>query len=150
MTRSRRPIVWLALAAGLAAAGVGCKRHPRVVPVTGVVFYNGKPLPFGSILFQPDKGQTAAGDIRSDGSFTLSSYADEDGAVPGAHRVSVSCFEGQRPGKQPPANGGSVSLGKLLIPLKYTRLGSSGLGVEVKDAPGQTFEFKLEGPPVAF
>lgn len=143
-------IPWLAIVVSLVVFESGCKRHPRVVPVSGVVRYNGKPLPFGSILFQPNKGQTAAGDIQADGSFKLSSYADDDGAVPGSHRVSVSCFEGQRPGKSPPPGGGGVSLGKLLIPLKYTRLGSSGLTAEVKDAAGQSFEFNLDGPPAAF
>lgn len=144
----QRPLsrsAWLRLAVAFVVIGVvgsACKRNPRVVPVSGTVLYNGKPLPFGSILFQPDKGQNALGEIQSDGSFKLSSYALDDGAVPGRHLVSVSCYEGQRGG------GAGTSPGKLLIPLKYTRLGSSGLSAEVKDAPGQTFEFKLEGPPL--
>lgn len=136
---------WLRLAVAFVAivmVGPACKRTPRVVPVSGMVLYNGKPLPFGSIQFQPDKGQSAMGEIQGDGSFKLSSYALYDGAVPGSHLVSVSCYEGQRGG------AAGTSLGKLLIPLKYTRLGSSGLTAEVKDAPGQTFEFKLEGPPL--
>lgn len=136
---------WLRLAVAVVALGVAgpaCKRNPRVVPVSGTVLYNGKPLPFGSIQFQPDKGQAAMGEIQSDGSFKLSSYVLDDGAVPGRHLVSISCYEGQRPG------AAGTSVGRLLIPLKYTRLGSSGLSAEVKDAPGQTFEFKLEGPPI--
>jgi hypothetical protein len=140
---SRR--VWLRLAVAVlavGAVGAACKRNPRVVPVSGTVLYNGKPLPFGSIQFQPDKGQAAMGEIQGDGSFKLSSYVLYDGAVPARHLVSVSCYEGQRPGSA------GTSAGRLLIPLKYTRLGSSGLSAEVKDATGQTFEFKLEGPPL--
>ncbi|MGI9178036.1 MAG: hypothetical protein ACR2IT_09295, partial [Pirellulales bacterium] len=124
----------------------GCKRSPRVVPVRGKVLYNGQPLPFGTVMFQPDKGQPAAGELATDGSFTLSSYALNDGAVPGKHLVSIKCFEGQRPGKQVQ---GDVSLGKLLIPLKYSRFGSSDLTVDIQDAPGgapQDVVLELTGP----
>jgi hypothetical protein len=139
----------LAMAVAVLASAGGCKRNPRVVPVKGKVLYNGQPLPFGSVMFQPDKGQPAVGDLASDGSFTLSSYGPNDGAVPGKHSVSVSCYEGQRPGK---ASGGD-SLGKLMIPLKYTRFGSSGLTAEVKDAASeqaQEIVLELTGPAVAF
>jgi hypothetical protein len=137
-------IVVLGLA--MTSAG-GCKRNPRVVPVAGKVLYNGQPLPFGSVMFQPDKGQPAMADIAADGSFTLSSYGPNDGAVPGKHAVSVSCYEGQRPGKA----GGGDSLGKLLIPLKYTRFGSSGLSADVPDTAGeqpQQIVLELTGPAV--
>lgn len=143
------PLVMLAMAVAVLASAGGCKRNPRVVPVKGKVLYNGQPLPFGSVMFQPDKGQPAVGDLASDGSFTLSSYGPNDGAVPGKHSVSVSCYEGQRPGK---ASGGD-SLGKLMIPLKYTRFGSSGLTAEVKDAASeqaQEIVLELTGPAVAF
>lgn len=111
--------------------------------------YNDKPLPYGSILFQPEKGQMAVGEIQRDGTFQLSSYGPNDGAVPGSYRISVNCYEGQRPGMKQP-EGGEVSMGKLLIPLKYTRLGTSGLSADVKDAPTQNIEIKLEGPPAQF
>jgi hypothetical protein len=148
--KTRRTSWLLAFAGAIAvfAFGSGCKQTPRVVPVAGKVLYNGKPLPFGSVMFQPDQGQAAVGDIQADGSFKLSSYGPDDGAVPGKHKVSVSCYEGHRPGK---ASGDS--LGKLLIPLKYTRFGSSGLSAEVKDTPGkepQEIVLELSGPPVAF
>lgn len=129
--------------------GGGCKRNPRVVPVRGKVLYNGQPLPYGSVMFQPDKGQPAMADIATDGTFVLSSYGPNDGAVPGKHSVSVSCYEGQRPGKA----GGGDSLGKLMIPLKYTRFGSSGLSADVRDASGeqgQEIVLELSGPAVAF
>jgi hypothetical protein len=145
MLRLNSWLVAFAAVALLVAPGSGCKRNPRVVPVSGTILYNGKPLPFGSVMFQPDKGQAAVGDVQSDGSFKLSSYGPDDGAVPGKHRVSVTCYDGQRPGK-----AGGDSLGKLLIPLKYTRLGTSELSVEIKDAPAQSVELKLEGPAVQF
>ncbi len=133
------------VAVAFLALVTGCKRNPRVVPVAGSVLYNGKPLPFGNVMFQPDQGQAAVGDVQPDGSFKLSSYGPNDGAVPGKHKVSVSCYEGQRSGK----TGGGDSLGKLLIPLKYTRFGSSGLTAEVSDTSGgqpQEIVLELTGP----
>lgn len=139
------------LAVGIAFASTfGCKQNPRVVPVSGTVLYNDKPLPFGTVLFQPTNGQVASGQIERDGSFKLSSYADNDGAVPGRHFVSVTCYEGQRPGAAAAPKGGEVSMGKLLIPVKYTRFGSSGLSAEIQDATDQAVELRLEGPPVKF
>jgi hypothetical protein len=141
-------VLAFASVAAIVACGSGCKQTPRVVPVAGKVLYNGKPLPFGSVMFQPDQGQAAVGDIQADGSFKLSSYGPDDGAVPGTHKVSVSCYEGHRPGK---ASGDS--LGKLLIPLKYTRFGSSGLTAEVQDTAGkdpQEIVLELSGPAVTF
>ncbi len=145
---SRRVVRRSALAVGLALlcltlAG-GCKRNPRVVPVAGKVLYNGAPLAFGSVTFQPEKGQPAVGDVSS-GTFALSSYQPNDGAVPGKHGVAVVCYESQRPGFQ--AQGDS--LGKLLIPLKYTRLGSSGLSADITDTSGdqpQEVVLELTGP----
>jgi len=143
---------WLCLLAlaALATIAGGCKRNPRVVPVSGVVYYNDNPLPYGTIMFQPDKGQPASGEIQPDGTFKLSSYGPDDGAVPGQHSVSVSCYAGQRPAPEKAEQQGDGSLGKLLIPLRYTRLASSGLMAEIKDEPNQTIEFRLTGPPVKF
>lgn len=143
-------VVILAVAAAVVAAP-GCKRNPRVVPVNGKVLYNGQPLPYGAVMFQPEKGQPAVGDVAADGTFSLSSYGPNDGAVPGRHAVSVSCYEGHRPGGVP--SQGEVSMGRLLVPLKYTRLGSSGLSVEIKDVADkqpQDVVLELTGPPVTF
>lgn len=123
--------------------GPGCKRNPAVIPVTGKIFYNDQALPFGTITFQPERGQPGSGDIQEDGTFRISTYAADDGAVPGRHRICVSCYEGQRPGRSQ-----RTASGKLLVPLKYAEFATSGLTADVKDASGQTFEFRLEGPPL--
>lgn len=140
----RRPLLVAVAMLSVCLLTAGCKRNPRVVPVAGKVLYNGQPLPFGAVTFQPEKGQPAVGDVSS-GTFALSSYEPNDGAVPGKHGVSVVCYESQRPGYQSQGD----SLGKLLIPLKYTRLGSSGLSADIKDAAGdqpQEVVLELSGP----
>ena len=64
--------------------------------------------------------------------------------------MSITCYEGQRPSLTNADNAGETSLGKLLIPLKYTRTGSSGLFAQIEDAPNQSVEFKLTGTPLKF
>lgn len=105
----------------------GCSRRPTVVPVSGRVTFDGKPLEFGSVMLQPTAGPAARGTIGTDGSFTVSTFAPGDGAIIGPATVRVVCYEQQRPGTPPPA--GELALGKSLIPEKYTQLGTSGIAV---------------------
>jgi hypothetical protein len=130
---------WLAL-----FATPGCNTGPEVVPVTGRVMYNNKPLEFGSVTFQPRSGQPARGEIQSDGTFGLSTFAPNDGAVVGTHKVRIACYESQRPSAAKPI--GEQSLGKLLIPQKYTLFDQSGLVAEVQANQANSFVFELTGP----
>lgn len=126
------------------AATAGCNRGPKMAPVTGTVRLNGKPLEFGVITFQPPTGQPAQGEIQRDGTFTLSTYRANDGAVVGKHKVRIACYETQRPGtvKGP----GEQSLGKLLIPEKYTFFDQSGFTADVSADREEPFVFELVGP----
>lgn len=132
---------------GLAlAALVGCQgnRLPTAA-VEGKVSYQGKPLEFGSVLFQPDRGPPARGLIGQDGAFRLSTYGNGDGAIVGLHRVQVVCYESQRSGNPPrPKPGEELNPGKLLIPPKYAQFETSGLQVEVKPRDNEPFLLNLE------
>lgn len=144
------PMVGRRLLAGLiltsaVASMAGCSQTPAVVPVTGKVLYNGKPLPFGTVMFQPEQGQAAQGEIQPDGSFQLSTYGPNDGAVPGHHKVSVRCFSNQKAG----ADGGDAGApGRLLIPQQYTRFGMSGLSADVVAGSTEPIVLELKGPPL--
>lgn len=118
----------------------GCQRGPTVVPVEGRVTYEGKPLEFGTVTFQPPQGQPAKGKIQSDGTFTLSTFAPGDGAVVGTHKVRITCYESQR---APVAASGERTLGKLLIPRRYTLFDQSGLTAEVKPQGNEPLWFEL-------
>lgn len=120
---------------------VGCNRGPRVAPVSGVVKFKGQPLKFGAVMTQPAQGQPARAMIQSDGSFVLSTFDEGDGAVVGTHKVRISCYEAQRDGMQ--AAEGEVSLGKLLIPRKYTLYDQSGLTLEVPNDGNDQVVFDL-------
>ena len=134
----------VAIVACVAVFQFGCEQGPRVVPVAGKVLYNGKPLEFGTVTFQPRSGQPAVGEIQRDGTFQLSTFREHDGAVVGTHKVRIACYESQRnPAAKRP---GEQMLGKLLIPMKYTLFDQSGLTAEVREDENQPFEFELTGP----
>jgi hypothetical protein len=70
----------------------GCGPHGReTYPAKGKVhFPDGNPLPGGIIIFlSKDKGVQARARIQDDGTFILGTLSESDGAVEGAHRVSI-------------------------------------------------------------
>lgn len=131
----------------LAGYAVGCKKGAHVVPVEGIVYYNDKPLAFGSVMFQPPMGQPAGARIQEDGSFKLSTFSEFDGAIVGRHKVKVTCYASQNPKFAQRNAAGEQSLGPLLIPETYTYSDQSGLTAEVLPERNEPFEFRLTGPP---
>ncbi|WP_169980806.1 hypothetical protein [Tautonia rosea] len=121
-----------ALAAALVATVGGCGSKsdlPETVPVSGTITYNTEPVPQGTITFLSAEGHTATGTIQPDGSYRLGTFAAEDGAVPGQHRVMIvadtadpTLIPGSSPGYEPP---------KELIPPKYKDASTSGLVADV-------------------
>jgi hypothetical protein len=72
----------------------GCNDgKPTRVPVSGKVLIDGKPVPLGSIIFAPQGARASGGAIDKDGHFVLTCYEHGDGAVLGAHRVSVTAAQ---------------------------------------------------------
>lgn len=79
---------------------VGCDRGPKIVPVKGKVTLDGKPIPFKSVYFFPDRsaatqGNGAGGYTDADSNYYLISNAggatsDQRGAQPGVYRVTVA------------------------------------------------------------
>jgi hypothetical protein len=72
---------------------VGCSDgRPRTYPVQGRIrFEDGRPVPFGVVEFRSASygGRTARGEIDQRGHFNLRTFADNDGALPGEHKVVV-------------------------------------------------------------
>ena len=132
----------LGLAVGLCVAAGGCSDRLETAPVEGKVLCQGKPLQFGSVMFQPDVGPPATGVIGPDGTFRLTTYTNGDGAVIGKHRVRITCFESQRPDAPPPDPNVEPGTGKSLIPTKYAVFATSGLEREVQ-AENEPFVFEL-------
>lgn len=120
----------------------GCRPQNQMVPVSGQVLYNGKPLEFGTVMLQPERGQPAVGAIQPGGAFSLTTYKDGDGAVVGKHRVRITCYESQR-STALPKNSEIISLGRALIPAKYANYATSGLEAEISAERNEPLIFRL-------
>jgi hypothetical protein len=76
---------------------VGCNRSPyELAPVRGRVTIDGLPLSSAKVMFAPsdaadtpNPGKPAFGLLSDDGSFALTTYEDDDGAVVGEHWVTI-------------------------------------------------------------
>jgi len=121
----------------LAATGCGGKTSP----VSGrVKLKDGSDvsvLAGHTVMFQTESDRiSASGDIEPDGTFKVSTYAHNDGAVPGRHQVAIS----------PPPPVPDAPPPKPILPKKYNDFGTSGLTVEIN--PGtNNIEFELERAP---
>lgn len=79
---------------------LGCDRGPKLVPVTGTVTLDGKPLPFKSLYFYPDRsagtqGNGAGAFTDKEGKYYLianigGTTKDQRGVQAGKYRVTVT------------------------------------------------------------
>jgi hypothetical protein len=110
------------------SAAVGCgDSGPKLAPVRGTITYKGKPVPYGTIMFQPDEGQAAIGDI-NDGTYILKTNK-LGGAPLGKYRVTVISLQDQS-GRLPESRN---PLPPPIVPLEYSFPDRSGLTAVVED-----------------
>jgi hypothetical protein len=95
---------------------------PKRVPVSGQVLIDGKPLEVGFIQVLVEGHRPASGKIGPDSRFTLTTFDQGDGCVPGKHRVVVF--------SQKSLNGMTT---KWFAPKKYANSVTSGLEINVAD-----------------
>jgi hypothetical protein len=116
----------LLLLAVLAGCGTSGGTIAQTYPVKGrVLLSSGKPLTAGRVAFVPKDVQTppASGPIGPDGSFTLTTKSDGDGAAVGEYKVRI----------EPDANkAGRRQNRRPGFPLKYVDEDSSGLAITVR------------------
>jgi hypothetical protein len=86
----------------LTLAGCGPSR-PAVAPVGGRITLGGQPVTTGAITFYPVNGRPAAGLIGPDGRYTLGTFAQGDGAIPGGHVVVIESRTVSLPKNRPAA-----------------------------------------------
>ncbi len=127
------------LLVGLVLICSGCGR--TTYPVNGtVVWQDGSPakeLAGGSVEFESgEKNLSASGEIRSDGSFTLTTFKKGDGAPPGTYKVLIT--EPVRVDANP------YDPEKLaqIIPKKYRSFKESKIEITVKPE-SNTIQIKL-------
>jgi len=117
--------IGLVTAAALAGCGGTDSSRLPTAKVIGTVTVQGQPVTSGTITFFPvSGGKHALGSLGADGSFTLSTYEAQDGAVLGAHKVVI----------QVPKMGpdGAPVPGADRIPPSYAASETTPLTVEVK------------------
>lgn len=111
---------------------IGCSGvpddRPSVVPVTGKITYNGKPVTGALVNFSSLKSpRPANGMTDNDGRFSLTTFSTDDGAIPGEYQVSVTKSVSQGVGSDP-ASANSQDLSKGL---------PSGYSTAVSDKTGK-------------
>ena len=74
--------------------GCGANPHPELRRVSGRVIYKGRPIADATVAFYSNESKRlATGYTDKSGSYSLTSYAEDDGALPGQHRVVVTKVE---------------------------------------------------------
>jgi len=125
---------------------VGCKeKFPQTVAVRGTVFYQGKPVPKGTITFHPLHGQRqlyrpAVGVIASDGSYQLQSFRRGDGIMPGEYVVVIESYEGG------PMAEETNRPRKWLIPEKFGAPATSNLRATIPTDASRALEINFNLP----
>jgi hypothetical protein len=139
MTSTKRLTVllctWPLLAGCGAPTGAPAEARALVVPVSGkVLSADGKPVANAWVVFNPREipGHEANAPTGADGSFRLSTFGKEDGAIPGRYVVTVE--------PHPYPKGRKPS-----IPGKYSTGKGSPLAVVIpKDKGGELPPFRLQ------
>lgn len=121
--------------------GASDRDGPKTVPVQGTITLEGQPLADASVTFLlADNSGSTVGRTDSAGRYSLTTFEQGDGAIPGEYGVQVVKYE------EPPdevADGETPPL-KSLIPEKYASVARSGLKATVADGADNTFDFDLE------
>jgi hypothetical protein len=134
----------------LLAAAFGCSSPDRekVVPVSGTVTFQGKPLEGYRVTFMPTDGRRPAiGLTDAEGKFELGTNEPGDGAVTGMHKVAfvwappVMGEPGMEAINDNPAN---LPKPKTRIPEKYGNPETSGIQQEVPGRGVNDLKFELQ------
>jgi len=164
-THRGKAMLGLAAACGLALVCVqGCGQDDglgRRYPVHSRVMYHSQPLESGQITFHPiataGTPRDATGTIQ-DGYYTLSTFGDNDGALPGNYRVTIAAYSAVPSKPQPSVKAGAATpfdvmskaamikaarQAKNLIPTRYMSPRLSPLTREVK-AERNRIDIELE------
>jgi len=141
---ARRPLIAAAVAL-LAVSVTGCGwwggNHRRTHPVSVSAEFGGKPAVGAHLIFHPETGQEdrdglPSAVVSADGTFTVSTYRDGDGAPAGHYVVTAQWF--------PVASDGSVGVNAL--DKSYANRVASPLQATIREGPNEIPVFRLDPP----
>jgi hypothetical protein len=125
----------------------------RTASVKGTVTLDGKPVAKAGVAFRPQDGsRMSTGETDEQGNFVLTCYERGDGAVPGAHAVTVTKFEEKRLDLPEGADELAAEMAasksrqpkrKWIVPEKYSDPETSGLKFTVEKGRN-TCAFELQ------
>jgi hypothetical protein len=125
----------------------GCGESLDLVPVTGTVTYQGKPVEGANVAFLPEKGPPGTGITDAAGKYTISTNG-QPGASAGKNAVTITkTSTGGTASPTTPeemqkmASEGKMPTSKSEIPSKYSAI-QAGLTAEVSDSK-KVFDFTL-------
>ncbi|MBN2296797.1 MAG: hypothetical protein JXM70_30505 [Pirellulales bacterium] len=117
--------------------------------------FRGAPVTVGQVIFWPETGRSAQGKINPDGTYSLTTFDADDGAVLGKHTVTIEAIKVHESGPKPTSLEEEIRMGRegklgsgqvavqQLIPPKYANRQTSGLSKEVVRGEN-TFNFDLQ------
>lgn len=119
------------------------KPKVELIPVTGIIQVDGKPVPGARVALHSQAGTTDVvvnpnGITDAEGKFQLTTYSVHDGAPAGLWAVTVSWADILNPGASEP------EYGKEKLPKRYQAPTSSGLSVEVKPESSEPILLSLK------
>ncbi len=101
-------------AAPLLVILAGCGDGPKIVPVTGTLTYQGKPVTNAFLHFLPEHGRQSWAETDERGHFKVSYDRHQDGAVVGKHKVWVEMRPTTREEKEAVMTGKAPPLSREL------------------------------------
>lgn len=146
-----RPVITLALICTCLVLTSGCGKDtshlPKTVPAVGIVTLDGKPLDGAKVVFvgETPSSTGAFGATDAYGNFSLRSFTEKEGVVPGSYKVEVSktIVKQLSPAEAANLDGGEPVRYENGVPPKYAGFKTSGLSAEIPDTGKKDLKFEL-------
>ncbi len=157
----RKALVGVCMIPTLALLGCGgSSDHPKVVPASGKVTFQGKPVAGAHVTFMKEGAPRAAIGLSDErGIYHLTTFDSNDGAIPGEHQVTVlkvksnvvvsgdTSLNGDGYAKAMEAAHAAQKSGKPVVafelPAKYADPKTSGLKKTISDRGPNTIDLDL-------
>jgi hypothetical protein len=139
---SAHQLLWLLLGVICLSIPTGCSKSqfPKTIAIQGHVTYRGKPVPAGTIGFNPTNpaNRPAAGQLDSNGVYRLASFRANDGVMPGEYKITIQSFSSLPTAEDP--NRPTVSR----VPRRYNNIAESNLKFTVPEDANGTLEYNID------